>query len=159
MQNFKEYIAEKTELKFTGTSGFYCSMLLSEASKTRIASLCDRYDLPFTEIDELHCTVMYSPEHVPDSIPIPKNMPIKGKIYGLALFGDNDHLVALVDSPELMAFNRRIVRNGAVSTYPEYRPHITLAKVSSDNDINVNSKFMPVDVEFVSITVEDITPK
>lgn len=159
MENFKQYVAEKTEMKFTGTSGFYCSMLLSDESKKRIAELCDQHSLPFTEQDELHCTVMYSPDHIPHSIPIPRNMPIKGRIIGLALFGDNDHLVALVESAQLKSFNRRLVKNGAVSTYPEYRPHITLAKVPSDNSIDINVKFKRIDVEFVSITVEDIDPK
>ncbi len=157
MITFKQFLAEKTERPFTGTSGFYCSMLLSSASVTRIASLCDRIGYPFTQKDEIHCTVMYSPEHVPSSIPVPPKMPIKGQIVRFELFGEEkDHLVALVESAELKALNKKLVDAGAVSTYPEYRPHVTVAKIPSDKKQEVTAKFMPIDIEFVSITIEDI---
>ena len=158
MITFKQYLIEKTQQAFTGTSGFYCSMLLSDASVKRIEAMCKKVGVPYTQKDEIHCTVMYSPDNVPKTIPVPKNMPMEGTGTRFERFGpEKDHLVLLLDSPELHELNRRIVAAGAVSTYPEYRPHVTVARLDDDRDYSA-IKFAPVKIEFVSITIEDIKP-
>jgi hypothetical protein len=160
MITFKQYLEEKTQQAFTGTSGCYCSMLLSPDSVKALEQLCKSISLPFTETEEIHCTVIYSPDDVPKSIPVPADMPIIGKVTGFELFGpDKDCLVALIDSPELATLNKQFIEQGAVSTYPEYRPHVTVAKVADGNVIPAHKPFSPIVLKFVSMTIEDITKK
>jgi 2'-5' RNA ligase len=117
--------------------------------------------VPFTQKDEIHCTVVYSPDAVPAHIPVPKNMPIHAKGVGFELFGpDKDCVVLLLESSALKALNAKFVKAGAIPTYAEYRPHITIAKVDAGSGKKYPSmKFTPIDIELVSMTIEDIVKK
>lgn len=157
MISFKQYLTEKTQKQFTGQSGCYCSMMLDPESINSIETLCKSCGLPFTQKDEIHCTVVYSPDAVPHSIPVHPNMPIHATIIGFDLFGpEKDCLVALLDSPDLQDINKRFVENGAVPTYQEYRPHITLHKCENGECPCLPTTFNPLQVKFVSMTIEDI---
>lgn len=158
IKTFKQFITEKTQKAFTGTSGCYCSMLLSNNSVTAMSDLCKANGAPFTQKDEIHCTVIYSPDNVPEHIPTPKGMPFFGHVVGFDLFGpDKDCLVGLVQCQWLNDLHNEFVSAGAVPTYPEYRPHITLAKVEPGTHAEfVGKSISPVPVEFVSMTIEDI---
>jgi hypothetical protein len=155
----------KTIDPYTGTSGFYASLTLSQQSQVMLKELCSILGLPYTEEDELHVTLMYSPDNVPSIINMPK-LPCTGLTAALDIFGaDSDALVLKLNAPYLEQIHEDLLKAGCQHTWPEYQPHVTLAnKVPIDKGTFKYANLMlrrngPFQIQFVALTIEDIRKK
>lgn len=65
----------------------------------------------------------------------PETLIIKGGERSVEVFGD-DALVLRITSPELETRYKELIAMGAVSDYPEYKPHITLTYQAKGVDVS-----------------------
>ncbi len=159
----------KTLTPFTGKSGFYASCLpSSESIKSIIGLMSNLMDVPgleFSDTDQLHCTTIYSPEAIPRHI-IPSMNLIDTWILGADVFGDNALVLTLYKSKQLSDRFNRWVSFGAVPTYPDYKPHITIAKLQEGFDgkeevlagLNALLELYPIPIVLGGETIEDVNP-
>ncbi len=118
----------KTIKEFTGTSGLYSSCVID--NEDEFAEWVSNLGMPLDELDELHVTVMYSPDVTPRRA-VPSTARTTGIVIGVELFGpegEEDTLVLTLNSPELARMAAQWTKRGCKSTFPDYRPHITLKK-------------------------------
>lgn len=122
--------------KQTGQAGLYVwASLLDEATLN-----IQRLTVAFPERDklknstEMHCTVIYSktePEQPALAFPDDRRGNIRASLVKLELWQDHKDrtlLVGLIQSETLRAYHQHFLRMGFKSDYPQYNPHITLAK-------------------------------
>lgn len=108
-------------------NGSYLCLTPSDLDKSSIYSLCLEMGIQIPDVNDLHCTLMYSPEvGNPDIIPDYTNH--RAVLGDLKLFGpDKDYLVVEVTQcPSIVERHRELLEYGLIPTYPEYRPHISL---------------------------------
>jgi hypothetical protein len=80
---------------------------------------------------DLHTTVLMHKGPLPKHPVMPIDRPLAGIVKAVAYFGSGDHLVGLLDSPQLHQLNVEYRSQGFVETFVEYKPHITLGKLES----------------------------
>ena len=114
--------------------GTYASLKLSAVSSNslfdHISSVNDRVPK-----GEYHTTICYSRNPVPEVENIHPNLPITAKAISYEVFptkNDGHVLVLRIQSPEIEQLNQDITDLGAISDYPEYKAHITLAMDNPD---------------------------
>jgi hypothetical protein len=80
---------------------------------------------------QYHCTVIYSDYGCPTVEEKPVHLPMTGGIFEWKVFGSPQFgkcLVGVLNSAEIRRLNREIVETyGAVSRFPTFVPHITVA--------------------------------
>jgi hypothetical protein len=103
--------------------------LMKWAHSQGIVTLLPRYDF--------HVTVIYSksPFLWDHEMRNAETLLIKGGKRSVEVFGD-DALVLRIESPELEARHKELIAMGAVSDYPEYKPHITLTYQAKGIDVS-----------------------
>ena len=111
-----------------------------------VQCLTDLQDVinPSTSIsDDLHITLMYSPDSTVDTDDVATVLPLNSFIplepvssIGFEIFGkeedDERAVVALIKSEALVNANRKLQDLGMEYTFPDYRPHVTLCYVPVD---------------------------
>ena len=80
----------------------------------------------------MHITLLYDDRNKRFDVEQRRGAMYPARPRTVALFGD--HLVLLLDSPEVAARHQKLVDAGYKHTYPQYRPHITLKKGATDDD-------------------------
>lgn len=88
-------------------------------------------------MNDLHCTITYSREPVAAIELLEPEFPIYATAKKFSLFGEeNDTLVLEIESEELLRIYNQSRDLGATSDWPNYKPHITLAKNVVDIDVD-----------------------
>lgn len=128
----KQLVA-KTITPFTGHHGFYSSCTVNNVDE--FLSFLHQIGLTTNQIAEFHATVIYAPMEagLPLSasqiLQLQSTRLVTAIVTGIELFGPNkDTVVLTLNSPDLAELNRKWQSAGMVSTYPVYRPHITILK-------------------------------
>ena len=151
---------------YTGTNGLYAAVELPEAFSNRIFELCDALGLERPPVDDLHCTVMYSPEEVVKNLPV-VNKAVNALVTSVQHWvGHNDkvYVVADIQSMALVQLHSQFAQRGAKSTFAAYRPHITLGKIDEATEdfdalvekVNWSLKEKPIHVAFLGCVVKDM---
>jgi 2'-5' RNA ligase len=117
----------------THSSGTYLAVQPSGPSRIAIERLVREMGLQDAEKPmQYHTTVIYSTKPCPEMMNAHIPLPIWGEARKFEIFepakeGKKPALVLLVESPELMKLNKELMETyGAISNFPEYKPHITL---------------------------------
>lgn len=108
--------------------GSYLCLSPTEFDSSEINTRCLNMGITIPSVEDLHCTLMYSPEvGIPDIPTFPERV-YRARLGALALFGErSDYLVVLLeDCVGLHNRHDELKGYGLKSTYPTYRPHITL---------------------------------
>lgn len=151
---------------YSGDSGVYAAVELPEAFSEHIFELCDYLGLERPPVEELHCTVMYSPEETLRHMPT-LNKAINALVSSVQHWvGHNGktYVVADVQSMALIQLHSQFAKQGAKSTFAAYRPHITLGKIDEATpefdekieNLNWSLKDKPLHVAFMGCVVKDI---
>lgn len=131
MMSFREMLAESNNGKRNAhPNGTYIALIPDKKTITSLAAWSKAHQIP-NPIDpkELHTTLIYSRQGVPDAVNYNINLPLTVRVIGFDIFdsGDKKCLVALLSSEELERHHLAIrTKYGATHDYDEYHPHITL---------------------------------
>ncbi len=80
---------------------------------------------------ELHCTVLHCNDPLPHTIQVPGDRPFEAHITSIDTWQDHKDrtiVVLTLDCPELMQVNQALQAQGLTHSYPDFTPHITVAK-------------------------------
>lgn len=112
------------------SNGLYVWVTPDESATNRILRLLTT--APFKTYDgtELHCTIMHSRDFPQDAAPI-EDRSCFAVLEAFVTWQDHKDrtiVVAALNSPDLKDVHRVLIEQGCVHGYPEYNPHITVAK-------------------------------
>lgn len=112
------------------SNGLYAWVTPDEGATNRLLRLLST--APFKTYDgtELHCTLIHSREFPQDARPI-DDRNCEAVLEAFVTWQDHKDrtiVVAALSSPDLEAVHRELIEMGCVHGYPEYNPHITVAK-------------------------------
>lgn len=136
MKTFKEYLNEQK------SKGTYAAVIPSAKDSKLLSCFKTKHELVNDE--ELHCTLIYSRKYLQKYKPEPKltheasieKLEVWPKHAGEDSDGEN-YLVAILSSKTLQDRYKEITdEHGATSDYDEYIPHVTLACMKKDFDVN-----------------------
>lgn len=139
MISFKQWLFERhntTVRKYTGTHGFYAWLNVAQDSLEDILNFIPELHINARQLADLHCTVMYSKTPVPvGKIDENKQLPDPRFIQEVGVKGitwwpghkEQGVLVLLLDPTHIQHLHEKWKKLGAIPTYPDYTPHITLA--------------------------------
>ena len=120
---------------YTGEHGLYVSRVPDLLSVDKLVNLVHMFKLCTMEdkdINELHCTIMYSPNPVKTEAKedmSPVLLPCSAWVLRLEFWPGHDdegYLVACLESDVLQTLHRLWRLRGGVPTFPDYKPHVTL---------------------------------
>jgi 2'-5' RNA ligase len=138
----------------------YCCANLSEESQEALNQVLTSLDLP--KRDEFHITVIYSSIKIHDTSILNTTSPRKINFLGTEIWKtqDGDCLVLLIQDEFLKRLHNSLKRDGAVHSYPTFKPHITLA-YNPDNFDNNDLKILAqecrkLNLYYDEIKIEDI---
>lgn len=129
-----------------------------EKSSQMIKAICSAIVSP-EELDNLHVTVAFDNRNPDNDIPLSTDT-FRAFITGVELFGPDDNiLVLLLESEDLQMEHARIHANPAVNfDHIPYRPHITIAKNSSEAELEcLHNIVMSPQVPILQITLGNET--
>jgi hypothetical protein len=109
--------------------GLYIWATPDEAAILILQSLVTGAPFETENTTEFHTTVLYHLGALPETAVIPEDRPMQATITEIIVWPDKhgtNTVVALLDSPELQEINASLLGQGFTSTFPEYRPHVTL---------------------------------
>ena len=116
-----------------------------------------------TDTDDFHCTVMYTRSDVPDLLDMDGQSfdpPLIATADKFEIFNSNDDhdcLVLLIKCDELVERHEAIKdKYGAVYTYPDYKPHITLSYNCDGFDLDAANAEKGIDT--IEIIEEYVSP-
>ncbi len=138
--------------------GTYASILPSEATKEAIFRFCSDLGIPnLEEPDEYHCTIIYSSKACPDVAKEDWQLPCAALMKGFKILGtDKQVLVMELYCPRAtMLHEQFMAKHGATHDYPEYIPHITVAKEFQGSV--VPEDIFDGDIEFNGQTVSELS--
>ena len=165
----------KTYKPYTGgENGIYVSRVPDPLSTERLVdfvhehALCRMSD---RDIDELHCTIMYSPTGLSseatesDIQPVP--FPVAARIVRFEFWpghDDDGYLVACLQSDALQSIHKLWRLRGGIPTYSVYQPHITVQTPFEEyrefsyrlKRANMELEFSPMLIRLQDERVEDI---
>ena len=123
--------------------GGYCCVKPSEEVANEIynwvTKTCKFHD-NIDPANEYHATLIYDKRNKQFDISEPKEEYI-ASVSGADLFGEEKNvLVLLLDSEDLQNRNKELIDAGYESTYPKYKPHITIKKESNQNELKTVEK-------------------
>jgi len=137
--------------------GTYASLLVDESSAVLLHDYCEDIGLSdMTDVEDYHCTVIYSHHPCPEVDEEDFNLPCKATPKGYKILGtDTKVLVLELECPNAVHLHNLFMEKyGATHDYDEYIPHITLSK--SYNGSVLPSELPPFDIIFTGNTVEAI---
>lgn len=148
MNRFKQLIIEALANQFEG--GVYIAVNVdpNNAVIKEIQSQVNRYFNLAIDINNLHCTLIYSANNhssikVADLDVDPERV-FQANIKEIKVWEgheDNKYLGIILDSPELVNENNRLMKFGFTSDFDSYMPHVTLQSKTniSPNDDRLKS--------------------
>ncbi len=156
--------------KFDGTQGFYAALGVSDGTKSRIGKLQELVEsadgLEISPLDELHCTIMFSPREIPASLVVFSGGTATYAV-NVALFSQDEStlVLELIPTPRLVNLFNKWKSVGAEGTWPDYRPHITIGKFPGGSSADGKKKVCdllnsllqghPLRVEFTDEYIEN----
>lgn len=125
--------------------GVYSAIIPNKSSTRRLVDLFNVVDFIEPHTDDLHCTILFSENtnrvfEYPASVNVEQYDAIIKEFVTWTGHNGQTYLVALLDSPAIMKANSDWRSLGYSSTFPEYRPHITVKK---DFDMKLADKVLP----------------
>ncbi len=148
-----KFLLERRSKEYTGKRGFYCCMPVKNVDEVKAAF--QKCGLK-SNVDELHVTIMYSEKDTPTK-PTKLHIPfLNAKVTGYDMFGPkNDTLVLKLDCPKLNEIHEMYTVLGAVHSYDEYHPHMTVIEGVELTD-EVKAKIEKLVKELPSITLHKL---
>lgn len=130
MNLFREYFTENSDQN--DNSGTYASLNVSQESASELKNWCEENQIPFTvELDDVHCTIIYSRKAVDALSKWKIKLPVKVKITSWEILGRDETqscLVGIIDDKRLQNLHNRICKDlGATHDFDEYKAHITIS--------------------------------
>jgi len=158
--SFKQYLQLQEELTvrpYTGSNGFYAFVQPTSQSVRDIVSMFPSLALTEKEQSDLHCTIMYSKTALTcDKLPeIDAGFSKKIHVKELAWWPghkDDGVLVLKLDASVLKPLHDKWKKCGAIPTYPEYSPHITLKTPITHDECK---RLLATDVSPMTIVLEN----
>lgn len=138
--------------------GTYASILPSEDTKTNIFRFCSDLGIKnLVEPDEYHCTIIYSEKACPEVANEDFGLPCAAMMKGFKILGeDKKVLVMELFCPRAKQLhNMFIEKHGATHDYPDYIPHITVAKDFAGSSVPVD--IFDGDIEFNGQTISELS--
>lgn len=118
---------------FTGQSGGYVSVFPDADSQDKLVEWA--YQLGFwlgpEEVEDLHCTVMYSKVFAPTYNEVEAGRIFTGRLLNFEYWEGADcigYVVAVMESKDLKERNLQWADRGAQHSFPDYTPHVTLSQ-------------------------------
>jgi hypothetical protein len=114
--------------QYTGTNGIYVGAELHPEYGLKLQPIAEQLKCPDLDLDELHCTLVYSREKAPERLPMLPGF-MKGLVTSVQHWvGHNDkvYVVADVHCSPMIDAHARLLRVGAEHSFVGYKPHITL---------------------------------
>ena len=165
VKSFKSFVHERAE-PYTGSNGFYAWVNLSTDSLEDVLRYFPELSFTPEEVLDLHVTVMYSktPISVYYSINDEYNFFTEANAIGVEYWdGQNGdgYLVVKIESSDLNRLHNKWKDCGAVPTFPEYSPHMTLKTPFKKNDALVKKlddrvKNKPLNLTLIQEQVQDL---
>lgn len=113
------------------SEGTYISVLPTEISAKEFMRIAEFLPIEEPELDELHCTLIYSPENTLIS-PVAVNARMYSAVIDDVKFwksaSGKGYVVVTLTSPQLMTRHKEWLNQGLIHTYDDYTPHVTLAE-------------------------------
>lgn len=130
INNLKTLELAKSYRPYTGKSGLYVSVSTLPNYNKLIADWAEEFGKPLTsrQEQELHSTVMWSKQTV-NNTSVDANYNHVARLNRFEYWDghDNDgYLVAVFDSPSLIHLHKKWLNRGAVHSFSDYLPHLTL---------------------------------
>lgn len=158
----------KVTTKYSGKSGLYVCVKPASGIKAVVdyirTGLCIELD-----VDDLHCTLMYSREHAPHTVSAFKLLNSGPTAYHASVMeleswaghDNKGYLVAKLFCPMLHERHAQWKKLGARHSFPDYQPHMTLATgvTYSCKDLhkfNLPLSTYPIPLTFSGEHIEDI---
>ena len=136
--------------------GTYSSLLPSVESKEQLYLFCAKAGIEnLVDSDEYHCTLIYSKNPCPtissEDYGLPcQAIPVEFRVLGT----DSPVLVLEVYCPDAVNLHSRFrLKHGATHDYPEYIPHITVAKNFQGE---VPKEIPEFDIEFTGFNIMEL---
>lgn len=158
----------KITTKYSGKNGLYVSVRPARGLSHVLSYLRDLPNVT-SNVDDLHCTLMYSRDSAPNLIRACSLLYKGPTVYQAALTGlefwdghDNKgYLVAKLDSPQLQERHAAWRALGAKHSFPDYTPHMTIAtgvRYSAKElaKYNLPLRAYPLTLAFSGEHIEDI---
>ncbi len=111
--------------------GTYCSILPSNESKEALLNFCAGLGIDnLVDADEYHCSIICSDEPCPDVAKAEFGLPFEAIMKGFQVFGEESKVLVIeLLCPDAKTLHDNFIEKfGATHKFPEYVPHITIAK-------------------------------
>lgn len=137
MKTFKEYLNEQK------SKGTYAAVIPSAKDSKLLSCFKTKHELVNDE--PLHCTLLYSRKYLPKYKPDPelthvasiKKLEVWPKHKGESNDDGENYLVAILSSESLQDRYKELTdEHGATSDYDKYIPHVTLACMKRNFDVD-----------------------
>lgn len=137
----------------THKDGTIALLHLTEESATELKNWCDRHGLPCLDVDELHCTLLYSRKPVEKFSKFDNaTLDVPAKIIDWKKLGSA--LVLELYCPKAERFHDWMIKHGGTHDYPDYIAHIS---ISYDWESEYLPKILPImPIEFDKMSVKEI---
>ena len=118
--------------------GSYAAVTFDKDTEYNITELQNDIGIPTLDGDDLHSTVMYSTDHIPEYEELGDIDPAwTGQFSHYEKFGeDKDVLVLIYNCPELTSRWETLKSYGAKWDFPDFQAHITLAYDAAEINID-----------------------
>jgi hypothetical protein len=118
---------------YSGNAGLYVSVIPNKRSKNIIKAVADVLGMD-CNVDELHCTLMYSKYDAPKTKDVfPKTKTFRAIMQDIKVYGkDKDALVITMESDDLSKEHERLKSLGAVHSWEFFQPHVTIQTFQAD---------------------------
>jgi len=110
-------------------------------------------------LEDLHTTIIHSNVGNKSSESESKEVDFEVEVHGFELLGkENEFIVASVHSKELRDMQSELTEKyNFVSDFPEYKPHITVGKISTGSEQYISVP-VPIVLRATRIVVEPLNP-
>ena len=165
VKSFKSFVNERAE-PYTGTHGFYSWVNLSTDSLEDILKYFPELSFTPEELLDLHVTVMYSkvailPYYV---INVDHSFFTETNAIGVEYWDGHDddgYLVVKIESSDLQRLHSKWKQCGAVPTFSDYTPHMTLKTPFKKNDdlvkkLDERVKNIPLNLTLLQEQIQDL---
>lgn len=111
--------------------GLYVWIIPSERSILKLQKLMRGAPFPTRNTTQLHCTIMYHHDALPEQIEIPEDREMVGLLRELKIWKEPDGeliLVGILHSEDLQELHAELAEQGLKHSFEDYTAHISLGK-------------------------------
>jgi hypothetical protein len=165
LKSFRSF-AEETGKVYTGQNGFYSWLNLSTDSLEDIIDYFPEIGFTPDKLLELHVTVMYSKTSIPVNCShfVEPSFITQVKALGVDWWpGHNEkgYLVVKLDRGNLIRLHDKWKKCGAIPTFPDYFPHMTLMTPFPENVkivdlLNQRLNEKPLELTLIQEQIQDV---